>query len=151
VAGVGDGGCTTGIAVARSTDAGRTFGRPTLAQLDRSCLVNSGKPWIAVDGNRRSPYYGRLYLGWTQFHRNAEGRGVGQQQVMRHSTDRGRTWSPPLALTRPDEFTQGTTVVIQPDGAVTDVYYAFPPDGSYTDVMAQTFRDGAAPSRRPSR
>ena len=78
----------------RSEDGGLTFDSPILVQdsLGAPLLVSDDKPWIAVDGFPASPHYGRVYVAWTRVTTLAPGAAL-LQIVLRHSDDRGATWS----------------------------------------------------------
>ena len=49
---------------------------------------------MAIDNNPASPYYGRMYVAWTDF-------DAGAASTSTYSTDGGTTWSAPVALQRP--------------------------------------------------
>lgn len=70
------------------------------------------KEIMAVDNNPASPYYGRLYVVWTDF-------GAGARIYSIHSSDAGATWSTQLAISPAGEDVQGAWPVVAPNG---DVY-----------------------------
>ncbi len=70
------------------------------------------KELMAVDNFAASPFFGRLYLAWTDF-------GAGGQIVASHSTDAGATWSAQLALSAGGADVQGAWPTVAPNG---DVY-----------------------------
>lgn len=144
VTSVGRADCNTAVAVARSSDHGRTFGRPMITAKSDRCWRNNGKPWLAVDTYPRSPHYGRLYLSWLVFHFSRDGEDLGQQQFTKYSDDRGRTWSKPLALTGTLQYTHTNSVAVQPDGAVSITYTPFDLENTsnVTDVVVRTSRNG---------
>ena len=113
-------GCASGVAVSRSTDGGATFGRPVLAHASTTCKVSDDKNWLVVDTQPHSPFYGRIYQFWTEFLA-----GAGSPQVVRWSDDHGKHWSATRVLGSPKENAQDSQPVIEPDGAITDVYEYF--------------------------
>lgn len=149
---VRSGDCTTAIAVVHSGNGGRTFGHTALTGRSTTCQRFNVKPWVAVDTNRGSAHFGRVYLSVLVFHLDENGDDTGQQQFVQYSDDRGRTWSRRLALTSPSAFTHYNTVVVQPDGAVTVVYGQFratdPPN--VQNILARTSRDGGQSFAEPS-
>lgn len=82
--------------------------------------INAGygddKELMAVDNTPTSPYFGRIYVGWTAF-------GLGNDiNVVSHSDDGGLTWSPVVQLPGSGSSGQGVYPAIAPNG---DVYMAF--------------------------
>lgn len=135
--------CDSGVVVARASN-GRTFGRPHVVTLRKSCRSSTAKTWVAVDTGRSSPARGRIHVSWTVLHLDAEGNRIGQQQFVSHSDDRGRTWSTPLALSRRLGFTFFNSLVVRPDGAVTVVYGSFTPGAGFEALrfVSRTSSDG---------
>jgi hypothetical protein len=98
--------------------------------------VTNDKNWIAIDGFPSSPYYGRLYSAWTRFTDIAPGVSYGQI-VLRHSDDRGETWSDLVAVSA-NYAMQGAQPVVQPNGDLTIVYSSYGPCAE----LSQTSHDG---------
>lgn len=136
----------SGVAVQRSADGGLTFGPPSLVVDDNNPDVFNDKPWIAIDNNRGSPFYGRLYAVWS---RQMLVNGVlFQPGTVAWSDDHGRTWSP-FRFTGPEsELTEGLIPLIAPDGAVTVVYDQT--IGSNDFEVAQTSHDGGSTWTAPA-
>ncbi len=131
-------GCSSGVAVARSTDGGATFGVPVLAHSSTTCNYSDDKNWLAIDTQPASPHLGRLYQFWTPF-LTVNGHAAGSPQVVRWSDDHGAHWSATSIVTAPHENTQNSQALIQPDGTITDVYL-----GPGTTMFARTSHDGGA-------
>ncbi|KAB2962009.1 MAG: hypothetical protein F9K16_10260 [Thermoanaerobaculia bacterium] len=73
------------------------------------------KELMAVDNNPASPFYGRLYVAWTDF-------GSGARIYSTFSTNAGATWSTQLALSASGVDVQGAWPAVAPNG---DVYVAW--------------------------
>ncbi len=119
--------CPSGVAVLRSTDGGRTWSKPVLADSRTSCGFSDDKNWIVVDRSPDSPFYDRVYQFWTPFLYDAKGNYTGSPQAVRWSDDHGRTWSGIHFLTPKTEPTQNSQPMIRSDGTVVDMY------DTYTD------------------
>jgi hypothetical protein len=123
-------GCRSAVAVQRSDDRGITFGPPSFVQ-DHDCTQFHDKPWTAVDTFPSSPFFGRIYVAWTFL-------GKGIRLVIRHSDDRGQSWSH-LSTVMPSGLPEGALPLVQPNGDLTVLYrdgYPFGP------VKARTSADG---------
>jgi hypothetical protein len=111
--------------VSKSTDGGKTWGRP--AQVT-SCDCNGvGKgaggggngqfpdhEAITVDTWRGSPHYGRIYVAQAQFHGNG-----GPSPIEVFWSDNGTTWSPPIEVSHsPLNSNQDGIPAVGPDGSV---------------------------------
>jgi hypothetical protein len=117
--------CPSAVGVSRSTDGGRTFGPPVLADFSDTCAFSDDKNWLVVDTSPRSPHRGRLYQFWTPFLTDEAGNDAGSPQMVRFSDDRGRHWSPRIAVSAPHANTQGSQPMLRPDGTITDAYLNF--------------------------
>lgn len=102
---------SAGLSMWRSRDGCRTF------HYVGPIHVGGGddKELIAVDNNRHSPYFGRIYVGWTNFLL------AGDLNQTSYSDDGGANWSNAVSL--PDSGTngQGMWPAVAPNG---DVYFA---------------------------
>jgi len=98
-----------GLGLWRSTDDCATFEWVGLAHAGSS----DDKEFMAVDNAPSSPYYGRLYVAWTDF-----GTG-GYIRLVR--SDNGTTWSAPVTLSTSTSV-QGAWPAVAPNG---DVYVAW--------------------------
>ena len=128
------------VAVQRSTDGGITFSDPVLVVDDNDVNIFNDKNWIAVDTNRSSPHYGRIYTVWSRFITTGD-TTVAPGEIS-WSDDGGRTWSKFTAVSAPDASTEGLLPLIHPDGSITVVYDQTA--GTTDFEAAQTSHDGGA-------
>jgi hypothetical protein len=109
-----------GLGMWRSTDDCATFTYIGLAHSGTS----DDKELTAVDNNVSSPFFGRIYMGWTNF---ASG-----GRIYSTYSDNGTTWSAPVALSASGIAVQGAWPTVAPDGTVYigwirwDPYYTGP-------------------------
>ncbi len=115
------------IIVSSSDDNGATWSAPVMAATKTSAADFNDKSWVTVDDNAASPYFGRVYLSWTEF-RSKTATGNGSEPVMvTSSADGGRSFAAPDQLSaaynnRKRPGRQGSSVTTGPDGRV---YVAF--------------------------
>lgn len=133
------------IIVSTSDDNGLTWGAPVVATTKTSASDFNDKNWITVDTNASSPYFGRVYVSWTEF----RSRGNGSEPVMvSSSSDGGASYSAPNQLSPAGNNgtgngRQGSSVTTGPDGTV---YVAF--EQGFSQVVAIS-RNGGRSFTRP--
>jgi hypothetical protein len=137
------------VAVQRSTDAGLTFGRPSLVVNDDNADIFNDKEWVAVDGFKRSPHFGRVYVVWSRFITTGSGSSAVTTSpgAVSFSDNKGKTWSPIQFTTPATANTEGLIPLIHPDGSITVVYDLFVPSATNPNQgkdfeTAQTSHDG---------
>jgi hypothetical protein len=140
--------CPSAVGVSRSTDGGRTFGRPVLADFSDTCAFSDDKNWLVVDTSPTSRHRGRLYQFWTPFLTDEAGNDAGSPQMVRWSDDRGSHWSRRVAVSALHANTQGSQPMLRPDGTITDAYLNFGPDGGGEEPEHQVGSQ-ARPTDRP--
>jgi hypothetical protein len=152
-------GKRSGIFVSRSNDGGKTFSDPIRVFLDTSGATFSDKPWITVD-QTKGPTAGTIYVAWNLD--DAEGiRDEGEHAmdideptgelpgygiVVSRSTDGGRTFSPPVAVSRFDpEFLIGAIPAVGPDGHLHIVFASLADSSNTIDgILIATSSDQGA-------
>lgn len=122
-----------GILVSRSRD-GLSWNRPLTAALAPGGEYD--KEWIVCDNWRTSRFRGRCYLSYM----NSELDLI----ETRHSTDGGRTWSPPVNVDapRPDAEVNGVQPVVRPNGDLVLVFSALATIQSASAIVATRSTDG---------
>jgi hypothetical protein len=109
------------IAVSRSDDDGVSWTNPVLAATGNGFKFND-KEDIWADKNPASPFFGRVYVSWTQF-RGSVFTFFGEPVMVTFSADGGATWAKPNQISAAHNNAtvggrQGTAVRTGPDGTV---------------------------------
>lgn len=112
------------MVVQRSTDGGISFNDGVAVGYNEGRAQD--KEWICGDMNARSPYYGNLYLSWTEF--DAYGSREPEQRSrirLSVSANRGLSFNNPVTVSDltgdcldGDSTTEGATVAVGPAGEV---------------------------------
>ncbi len=94
-------GTGVSIQVSTSSDGGLTYGKPVVVArgigFARISVFND-KPYITVDNNPNSPFYGRLYVTWTRFLSDQFGSFIESPIFFAFSDDGGKTFSQPKEI-----------------------------------------------------
>jgi len=108
------------VTVSTSDDNGVNWSDPVIAANGHGFLFND-KPDVWADRNPSSPFFGRLYVSWTQF-RGSVSTFFGEPVRVVFSDDGGKTWSKERQLSAAQNKghggRQGSTVRSGPDGTV---------------------------------
>jgi hypothetical protein len=83
-----------GVFASVSSDGGETWAAPVAVHVQGNGTIDD-KDAVAVDLNPRSPYFGRVYVGWDM---SPNDPSQPQILVVAHSTDSGTTWSAPATV-----------------------------------------------------
>jgi hypothetical protein len=102
-----------GLSLWKSSDSCQSFSY--VGPIHRG-FFSDDKELIAIDNAPDSPFYGRLYVGWTDF------AASGDQNVAAFTDDGGLTWSDAIAFPGSGQSGQGVYPAVAPNG---DVYMAF--------------------------
>lgn len=110
------------ILVRRSLDGGKVWESRPIPVIEHAQALGipfEDRPYIVADNQSLSPYYGNLYIGWSQDRMNDA------LIVLARSTDGGLTWSAPVrvsdrpGLPRDDNGTvEGFHGVVTPNGVL---------------------------------
>ncbi len=109
------------IAVSRSDNDGVAWTDPVLAATGNGFKFND-KEDIWADKNPASPFFGRVYVSWTQF-RGSVFTFFGEPVMVTFSADGGATWAKPNQISAAHNNStvggrQGTAIRTGPDGTV---------------------------------
>jgi hypothetical protein len=102
----------TEMAVAKSSDGGKTWPQVTFFNFNSGTGRFNDKPMIAVDTNPLSPFRDSVYVAWDNASFNAGKSSANNALLFARSTDGGQTFSSPLAL---NALTGGPNSVIGAD------------------------------------
>ena len=95
------------------------WGPPTFIGQTKSPSTLNDKPWSAIDNSPASPFYGRIYISWTRFIFNPSNGAYKQSPIIfAYSTDGGQTFSTPQLIAGNVLYSQGSHVMVGPDGTV---------------------------------
>src|SRR2546428_1610090 len=101
------------------------------------------KPWTAVDTHASSPFYGRVYVSWTRFIFSAKtGAYVQSPITLSFSTDSGHTFSTPQLVSPNVLYSQGSHVMVGPDGTVYVLWDGDPRSGPFDSTRMTKSTDG---------
>ncbi|MEO6571756.1 MAG: sialidase family protein [Ilumatobacteraceae bacterium] len=131
------------IIVSHSDDNGATWSAPVVGTTKTSTTDFNDKNWIGVDNSPTSPYFGRVYLSWTEF-RSATATGNGSEPIqVAVSANGGASFGSPKQLSPAGNNgtgngRQGSSIDVGPDGTV---YVAF--EQGFSQVVAISTTGGA--------
>ena len=136
------------LTVSTSDNNGVNWSDPVIAANGRGFRFND-KPDVWADQNPSSPFFGRLYISWTQF-RGSAFTFFGEPVRVAFSDDGGKTWSKQRQLSAAQNIghggRQGSTVRTGPDGTVYVVWEDSDVNG-FKQVVAVSHDGGVSFSR----
>jgi len=115
----------TEMAVAKSSDGGKTWPQVTFFNFNSGSGKFNDKPYIAVDTNPNSPFRDDVYVAWDNASFNAGKSSANNALLFARSADGGQTFSSPIAV---NNLTGGPSSVIGADpfvGPNGEVYVAW--------------------------
>jgi hypothetical protein len=137
------------LTVSTSDDNGVSWSNPVVAANGHGFLFND-KEDVWADENPSSPFFGRVYVSWTQF-RGSSFTFFGEPVRVAFSDDGGKTWSKERQLSAGQNIglggRQGSTVRTGPDGTVYVVWEDTDVSGSKQVVAVS--HDGGVSFSRP--
>jgi hypothetical protein len=111
----------TEMAVAKSTDGGKTWPQVTFFNFNSGTGKFNDKPMIAVDTNPNSPFRDNVYVAWDNASLNQGKSSANDALLFARSTDGGKSFSSSIAVNRltggPSEVI-GADPFVGPDGEV---------------------------------
>ena len=113
------------MAVAKSTDGGKTWPQVTFFNFNSGSGKFNDKPMIAVDTNPSSPFRDNVYVAWDNASLNQGKSSANDALLFARSTDGGKTFSSPKSV---NNLTGGPSEVIGADpfvGPNGEVYVAW--------------------------
>ncbi len=142
------------VAVAKSTDGGRTFATFSIAAQGQPSVNFPDKEYIGVDAWPASPHRGTIYVSWTDFLNPLDplARDNGQIKVV-VSRDGGTTWSAGIAISESAQFPQaisGSVPVVAPDGTAYVFYADFTSSTGPLRIRFAKSTDGGASWSAPA-
>ena len=137
------------IVVSWSDDNGVSWSAPVIGTTKTSAADFNDKSWIVADDDPVSPFFGRVYLSWTEF-RSATSKGNGSEPVMvAVSQDGGLSFGSPKQLSPAGNNGSGngrqrSSSTVAADGTV---YLAFEQGDAQVVTIS---RDGGSSWSRPA-
>src|SRR2546425_3757597 len=108
------------------------------------------KPWTAVDTHASSPFYGRGYVSWPRFIFSAKtGAYVQSPITLSFSTDSGHTFSTPQLVSPNVLYSQGSHVMVGPDGTVYVLWDGDTRFGPFDSTWMSKSTDGGVSWTKP--
>jgi hypothetical protein len=126
------------------------WGSPVfIGQTTAPSTIND-KPWTAVDTHATSPFYGRVYVSWTRFIFAAQtGAYVQSPITLAYSTDGGQTFSNPQLVSPNVLYSQGSHVMVGPDGTVYVLWDGNTRFGPFDSTWMSKSTDGGVSWSKP--
>jgi hypothetical protein len=136
-----DGGQKAGFAdpsiqVNTSHDGGLTYGSPAVVTHGtggRQLIVFNDKPFVTVDNNPNSPFYGRVYVSYTRFMFALFGHYLESPIFLSYSDDGGETFSVPKMISGNSNMCNNPFVMPRNVGTCNEDQFSSPlvgPDGT---------------------
>ncbi|HEX2916861.1 MAG TPA: sialidase family protein [Chloroflexia bacterium] len=132
----------TEMAVAKSSDGGRSWPQVTYFNFNSGTGKFNDKPMLTVDTNPTSPYRDTVYIAWDNASYNQGKSSANNALLLSHSTDGGLTFSSPVTL---NSLNGGPNSVIGADpfvGSNGEVYVAWADIVSSRIMVNRSFDGG---------
>lgn len=126
------------------------WGPPVFVNPSTSPSTLNDKPWSAVDTHVSSPFFGRIYVSWTRFIFNAKTGAYVQSPIdFVYSTDGGQTFSTPQLISPNVLYSQGSHIMVGPDGTVYVLWDGDTKFGPFDSTWVVKSTDGGVTWSKP--
>ena len=126
------------------------WGPPVFINPTTSPSTLNDKPWSAVDTHSSSPFYGRVYVSWTRFiFTGKTGDYVQSPIAFAYSSDGGQTFSNVQLISPNVLYSQGSHVMVGPDGTVYVLWDGDTKFGPFDSTWVVKSTDGGVTWTKP--
>src|SRR5712691_10067363 len=126
------------------------WGSPVFIGQTTSPSTLNDKPWTAIDTHASSPFQGRIYVSWTRFIFSATtGAYVQSTIILAYYTDGGQTFSTPELVSPNVLYSQGSHVMVGPDGTVYVLWDGDTRFGPFDSTWVAKSTDGGVTWSKP--
>src|SRR5438309_478234 len=126
------------------------WGLPTFIGQTKAASTLNDKPWSIADNNPASSFYGRIYVSWTRFIFNPSNGAYKQSPIiLAYSTDGGKTFSTPQLVAGNVLYSQGSHVMVGPDGTVYVLWDGDTRFGPFDSTWMSKSTDGGVSWTKP--
>src|SRR5712691_7557367 len=126
------------------------WGPPVFIGQTTSPSTLNDKPWTAIDTHASSPFQGRIYVSWTRFiFKAGTGAYVQSPIILAYYTDGGQTFSTPELVSPNVLYSQGSHVMVGPDGTVYVLWDGDTRFGPFDSTWVAKSTDGGVTWSKP--
>src|SRR5467141_346540 len=126
------------------------WGPPVFTGQTTSPSILNDKPWTAIDTHPSSPFHGRIYVSWTRFiFKAGTGAYVQSPIILAYSADGGQTFSTPELVSPNVLYSQGSHVMVGPDGTVYVLWDGDTRFGPFDSTWVAKSTDGGVTWSKP--
>jgi len=126
------------------------WGGPVFIGQTTSPSTLNDKPWTAIDTHASSPFLGRIYVSWTRFiFKAGTGAYVQSPIAFAYSTDGGQTFSNTQLISPNVLYSQGSHVMVGPDGTVYVLWDGDTKFGPFDSTWMTKSTDGGVSWSKP--
>lgn len=127
-----------------------SWSQPTFINQTTAPSTLNDKEWIAADWHVSSPYRDRVYVSWTRFIFNPQNGAYVQSPIFfAFSTDGGKTFSDPQAVSGNVLYSQGSRPIVSYDGTVSVIWDGATRHGALDGTYIVKSTDGGVTWSKP--